>query len=282
MSVTEVGIVPERYPSRVSTGTDAAASFDRSAADYDRILAPNRLGAARLAAAMPPPPDGAALLDVGCGTGFTTEAVLARHPGVRRVTGVDPAEGMLAQFRAKAPGLGVELGLHRASAEALPVDDAAFDAVVSGMAFHWFPDKPGAVREMARAARPGGTVAILASGRGSDREFQRVLAEMRPRVPEEWVAIFDLIHRDGPELAGYLEDAGLEPLDVWEEHRVRRVPVEAYLARILAVASHLMEGMDPERAAAEQARVTAATEAAAGPRGFEYRFVKLYGVARRP
>jgi ubiquinone/menaquinone biosynthesis C-methylase UbiE len=265
----------------VSSGKDAAASFDRSAADYDRILAPNLLGASRLAAAMPAR-EYADLLDVGCGTGFTTEAVLARHPGVRRVTGIDPSEGMLERFRAKAPALGVELELRRGTAEALPVGDAAFDAVVSGMAFHWFPDKPGAVRAMARAVRPGGTVAILASGRGSDREFQRVLAEMRPRVPEEWVAIFDLIHRDGPELEGSLEDAGLEPIDVWEEHRVRRVPVEAYLARILAVASHLMEGMDPELAEAEQARVTAATAAAAGPRGFEYRFVKLFGVARRP
>ncbi|MDX6554308.1 MAG: hypothetical protein QOD86_503 [Miltoncostaeaceae bacterium] len=265
----------------MSSGRDAAASFDRSAADYDRILAANRLGASRLAAAMPPQ-GYADLLDVGCGTGFTTEAVLARHPSVRRVTGIDPSEGMLEQFRAKAPALGVQLELLRGTAETLPMDEAAFDAVVSGMAFHWFPDKPAAVRAMARAVRPGGTVAILASGRGSDREFQRVLADMRPRVPEAWVGVFDLIHRDGPELEGYLEDAGLEPLDIWEEHRARRMSVDAYLARILAVASHLMDGMDPELAQSELARVAAATAAAAGPRGFDYRFVKLFGVARRP
>ncbi len=263
------------------TSTDAAESFDRSAADYDRILAPNRLGAARLAAAMP---DGSYvdLLDVGCGTGFTTEAVLARHPGIRRVTGVDPSEGMLEQFRAKAPALGVEVELHRATADALPVPDAAFDAVVSGMAFHWFPDKPGAVRAMGRAVRPGGVVAILGSGRGSDVEFQRVLQAMRPAVPESWTTIFDLIHRDGRELGAYLEDAGLEPIDVWEEHRLRRIPPDAYLARILAVASHLTAGMDPELAETELARVAAAVAAASGPRGFEYGFVKLYGVAQRP
>ncbi len=80
--------------------------------------------------------------------------------------------------------------------------EAAFDAVVSGMAFHWFPDKPGAVRAMARAVRPGGVVAILGSGRGSDVEFQRVLEAMRPAVPESWTTVFDLIHRDGRELGG--------------------------------------------------------------------------------
>lgn len=265
----------------MGTGTDAAESFDRSAADYDRILAANRLGAARLAAAMPP--DGYRdLLDVGCGTGFTTEAVLATHPGIRRVTGVDPSEGMLARFRAKAPELGVGVELHQGTAEALPVPEAAFDAVVSGMAFHWFPDKAGAVRAMARAVRPGGVVAILASGRGSDVEFQRVLEAMRPAVPETWTSVFDLIHRNGPELEAYLEDAGLEPLEVWEEHRVRRIPPDAYLARILAVASHLTADMDPAHAEGELARVTAAVTAASGPRGFEYRFVKLFGVARRP
>jgi ubiquinone/menaquinone biosynthesis C-methylase UbiE len=265
----------------VSTGTDAAESFDRSAADYDRILAPNRMGAARLAAAMPDEVY-ADLLDVGCGTGFTTEAVLARHPGIRRVTGVDPSEGMLGRFRAKAPALGVELELHRGTAEDLPAAEGSFDAVVSGMAFHWFPDKAGAVRAMARAVRPGGVVAILASGRGSDVEFQRVLQAMRPRVPESWTTIFDLIHRNGRELEAYLEEAGLEPVDVWEEHRVRRVPPDAYLARILAVASHLTAEMDPAEADAELARVAAAVAAASGPRGFEYGFVKLYGVARRP
>ena len=265
----------------MSTGTDAAESFDRSAADYDRILAPNRRGAARLAAAIP---DGTYvdLLDVGCGTGFTTEAVLERHPGIRRVTGVDPSEGMLEQFRAKAPTLGVELELHRAGVDALPVPEAAFDAVVSGMAFHWFPDKPKAVRAMARAVRPGGVVAILGSGRGADVELQRVLEAMRPPVPATWTEIFDLIHRDARELGAYLVDAGLEPIDVWEEHRARCVPPDDYLARILAVASHLNAGMDPDELEAEQARVVRAVHEASGPRGFEYGFVKLFGVARRP
>jgi ubiquinone/menaquinone biosynthesis C-methylase UbiE len=264
----------------VTDGRQVGRSFDRSAPDYDEILARNRMGAERLVAAMPPG-GYPRVLDVGCGTGFATEAMVARF-GSRRVTGVDPSEGMLAVFRDKVRGLGAEVELIQAGVHEMAVPDGAYDAVVSGMAFHWFPDKPAAIAAMARRLRPGGVLAVLASGRGTDEEFRRVLEAVEPPVPEAWVEVFDRIHRGGAELEGYLEEAGLEPLDVWEEHRVRHATPEAFLARISAVASHLSEGLDPAEAEAHGARVAAGVAAAAGPRGFRYSFVKLYGIARRP
>jgi ubiquinone/menaquinone biosynthesis C-methylase UbiE len=264
----------------LADGQDVGRSFDRSAADYDAILAPNRVGAERLVAAIPPG-EYPRVLDVGCGTGFATEAMVARF-GSRAVTGVDPSEGMLEVFREKLEGLGAEVELIRAGVDEMPVPDGAFDAVVSGMAFHWFPDKPAAIAAMARRLRPGGVLAVLASGRGTDEEFRLLLEAIEPPVPRVWVEVFDRIHRGGADLAGYMEDAGLEPLDVWEEHRVRHATPEAFLERIGAVASHLSEGLDPAEAEAHGARVAAAVAEAAGPRGFRFTFVKLYGVARRP
>jgi malonyl-CoA O-methyltransferase len=264
----------------VADGQDVGRSFDRSAGDYDELLAPNRLGAERLVAAMPDG-DYARVLDVGCGTGFATEAMVARF-GSRRVTGVDPSEGMLERFREKLSALGAEVELIRSGVHEMPVPDGAYDAVVSGMAFHWFPDKPAAVAAMARRLRPGGALAILASGRGTDEEFRRLLEAVDPPVPPAWTEVFDRIHRSGDQLAGYMEDAGLEIVDAWEEHRVRRTSPEAFLARIGAVASHLSDDLDPAEAETHAARVAAAVEAAAGPRGFEFTFVKIFGVARRP
>jgi SAM-dependent methyltransferase len=264
----------------VTDGRLVGRSFDRSAPDYDEILARNRMGAERLVAAIPPG-DYRRVLDVGCGTGFATEAMVARF-GSRSVTGVDPSEGMLAVFRDKLEGLGAEVQLIRAGVHEMPVPDGAYDAVVSGMAFHWFPDKPAAVAAMARRLRPGGVLAVLASGRGTDEEFRAVLEAVEPPVPAAWLEVFDRIHRGGAELEGYMEGAGLEPLDVWEEHRVRHATPEAFLARIGAVASHLSDGLDPAEAEAHGARVAAALAESAGPRGFRYTFVKLYGVARRP
>lgn len=261
-------------------GQDAGRSFDRSAGDYDELLGHNRAGAERLVAALP----GRAyrdVLDVGCGTGFVTEAMIARF-GPLAVTGVDPSEPMLERFRDKLAALGVEATLIRAGVHDMPVPDGAFDAVVSGMAFHWFPDKPGAVAAMARRLRPGGVLGILASGRGTDEQFRRILEGIDPPVPRAWIEVFDQIQRTADQLAGYVEDAGLEVIDAWEEHRTRRTAPEAYLARIQAVASHLSEDMDPDAAAAHGERVTRAVMGAAGPRGFEYAFVKIFAVGRRP
>ena len=47
----------------------------------------------------------------------------------------------------------------KGDAQHLPVDDGSFDAVVSGLVLNFVPDQPAALREMRRAARPGGVVA---------------------------------------------------------------------------------------------------------------------------
>ncbi len=261
-------------------GQQVGEGFDLAAEDYDEVLMHNRQGARRLVAALP---EGRydEILDVGCGTGFVSEEMITRF-GTSRVTGVDPSAGMLERFHEKLAGLSVDATLIQAGVHEMPVADAAFDAVVSGMAFHWFPEKPAAVAAMARRLRPGGVLGILAAGTGTDEEFRLILEGIEPPVPRGWVDVFPLIHRSCSELAEYMEQAGLEVVDVWEERRVRRVSPEAYMARINAVASHLSAGMDPEEAAAHGARVMQGLVDAAGPRGFEYAFVKLFGIGRRP
>lgn len=261
-------------------GRDVGEGFDATAEAYDDLLHHNLQGAGRLVDALPEG-DYADVLDVGCGTGFVTQRMVDRF-GPLRVTGVDPSAGMLDVFRDKLASLPVEARLVEGGVHDMDVPEGAFDAVVSGMAFHWFPDKPGAVAAMARRLRPGGVLGLVASGAGTDREFEEVLRGVDPPVPDAWLDVFAQIQRTAEELRSYMEDAGLEVLDVWEERRPRRVAPEAYLARISAVSSHLSAGMDPDEAAAHFARVTEAVDAAAGPRGFEYSFVKLYGVARRP
>lgn len=260
-------------------GRDVGESFTRSAEDYDDLLRHNRDGARRLIAAMP---DGRYddVLDVGCGTGFVTEAMVDRF-GTRRVTGVDPSEGMLERFRGKLAGR-VDATLQVAGVHDMDVPDAAFDAVVSGMAFHWFPEKPAAIAAMARRVRPGGILAVLASASGTDEEFRAVLEAVRPPVPAAWTGVFDQIQRTADEVAGWMGDAGLEVIDAWEERRVRRQDPDAYLARIAAVASHLSASLDPDEAAGHFERVTAAVHEASGPDGFRFAFVKLFAIARRP
>jgi SAM-dependent methyltransferase len=100
-------------------------------------------------------PPGLSWLDVGCGTGALTQAILdAADP--REVLGVDPSADFLATAVRQIADPRVRFAIGDASA--LPAPDAAFDAVVVGLVLNFVPEPAVAVAEMVRAARPGGTV----------------------------------------------------------------------------------------------------------------------------
>jgi ubiquinone/menaquinone biosynthesis C-methylase UbiE len=260
-----------------------ADNFTNTAKDYDAVVRHNIDGARRLVMSLPAA-DYRRVLDVGCGTGWAALAMRDRFPDVRHITGVDPAEGMLAVFREKVAELaGTDVDLRAEDVLTMRVEPESYDAVISSMAMHWFPDKPGAAVAMARALKPGGVIGILCSGRGGEQEFRDVLSRLDPPAPKEWDAAFDFVQRDIAEMEQYLTDAGLETVDVWMERRLRRTSAEAYLERMRVVASHITSGiLSDDEVAALMERIAAGTQAVSGPRGFEYTFTKLYAVARKP
>lgn len=102
---------------------------------------------------------GQSVLDVACGTGILAREA-ARRAGPRRVTGLDCNDGMLAVARARE----CEVDWRLARAEALPFEDARFDAVVSQFGLMFFDDRERALREMWRVLRPGGRLAVAVFG----------------------------------------------------------------------------------------------------------------------
>jgi SAM-dependent methyltransferase len=106
---------------------------------------------------------GAALADVGSGTGILTEALLDAGYAV---FAVEPNEAM----RAAAEGrLGGRAGFVSVAgrAEATGLAARSVDAVVAAQAFHWF--EPVAARaELARILRPGGAILLVWNVRRSD------------------------------------------------------------------------------------------------------------------
>jgi SAM-dependent methyltransferase len=95
-------------------------------------------------------------LDIGCGTGALTAAVLGSEEPAQ-VLGVDRSVPFLGDARDRAGDR--RAAFAAGNAMALPVPDGRFDAVISGLALNFVPDPGRAAGEMARAAAAGGPVA---------------------------------------------------------------------------------------------------------------------------
>ncbi|WP_353814796.1 class I SAM-dependent methyltransferase [Agromyces sp. SYSU T00266] len=97
-------------------------------------------------------------LDVGCGTGALTDAVIERWSPAS-IVGVDPSEGFLAAARARPRAEGADVRFVVGDAEHLPLPDGSVDAVVSGLVLNFAPDPAAAVAEFTRVAAPGALIA---------------------------------------------------------------------------------------------------------------------------
>ncbi|MDF2781329.1 MAG: Methyltransferase type 11 [Geminicoccaceae bacterium] len=115
-------------------------------------------------------PAGRSWLDVGCGTGALSAAIL-QHARPARVTGLDASEGFLshARGRLKDRRAIVEQG----DARALPYDDGRLDAAVSGLVLNFVADPTRMAAEMRRVVRPGGTVALYVWDYAGKMELMR-------------------------------------------------------------------------------------------------------------
>lgn len=110
---------------------------------------PQLVKAARLAPGME-------VLDVGCGTGVLTLAAAEAVSRGGRTVGLDINPGMLDVAREKSKAI----KWRQSAAEALPFGPESFDAVVSQFALMFFGDRSEALRQMWRALRPGGHLAV--------------------------------------------------------------------------------------------------------------------------
>jgi SAM-dependent methyltransferase len=115
---------------------------------------------------------GAHVVDVGAGTGKFARQLVARG---LRVTGVEPITEMREVFERV-----VDADVVEGTAEAIPLDDGAADAVTAAQAFHWFdPDR--ALPELRRVLRPRGGVALIWNVRDESHPLHQAYAEtIRP------------------------------------------------------------------------------------------------------
>lgn len=158
-------------------------------------------------------------LDVGCGTGALSEAILARR-GPASLIGVDPSEDFVATAAARITDGRAAFRL--GDARALAFADASRDVVVSGLALNFVPEPERGLTEMRRVARRGGLVGFYVwdypgEGLAFVRAFWRAAAALDPQAAALTEnARFAFCTREG--LGGMARTAGLED--------VRATPLE--------------------------------------------------------
>ena len=110
------------------------------------------------------------ILDIGCGGGRTIQK-MAAIATEGKVYGIDYAAGSVAAASSANASL-IDAGrveIQRASVSQLPFADNTFDLVTAVETQYYWPDLPGAMREIQRVLKPGGTVTIIVESYRSAR-----------------------------------------------------------------------------------------------------------------
>jgi len=123
-------------------------------------------------------------LDVGCGTGALSEAVLStQNPS--ELIAIDQSEGFVNSAQQR---LGTAVHCEVGNAIDLSFQDSKFDLVISGLVLNFIPEPDKALREMKRDTTSGGTVAVYVWDYSGRMEFLKyfwdAVVELDPGASE--------------------------------------------------------------------------------------------------
>ena len=163
------------------------------------------------------------VLDVATGAGHTALAFAAI---AHRVVAYDLTEPMLAVARGFLAGKGVaNVAYVAGDVDALPFADASFDVVTCRIAAHHFADVAGAVRQVQRVLRPGGSFLLQDILGHDDPQANAFVTEVERRRDPSHVRSYRAV-----EWKAFLRAAGLTVLD---EARVTKTrPWEEWTGRM--------------------------------------------------
>jgi ubiquinone/menaquinone biosynthesis C-methylase UbiE len=224
-----VAVAKRRYAQVMSLLNDFTARYSSSEAWlYDRYIAPAvmDMGETVVDDYLRLLPQGAEVLEVGCGGGQFAQSQLDKRSDLRWV-GLDVSAAQIARARqrnAKHESASFVVG----DALELPFPDARFDALVSIASIKHWSDQGKGLAECARVLRPGGQLLVVEADRGCRLDDARSFVA-RWRFPAMTRPLNLLLFRTlvaGRSLD--LDDArvlmGDLPLAIWGVSRVEGTP----------------------------------------------------------
>jgi SAM-dependent methyltransferase len=181
---------------------------------------------------------GSKVVDLAAGTGRLSGLFVQRGADV---VAVEPAANMRAVLEERFPTVRAIV----ASAESMPLDDAAVDAVVVGNAFHHF-ERDAAMAEIHRVLRPGGALAVFWAWPAEEEQLRN--PHMRPiyeAVEKTWAeAAIPAAHRSWAEPLATVD--GFDPFERREFPTTHVLPA-ARLADLYATFSDIVSLPAPTR-----------------------------------
>ncbi len=112
-------------------------------------------------------PDGAEVLEAGCGTGAQTVALARRSPGAC-ITAVDVSAASLGDARARIAAAGIgNVRFRQADLLAAPFPGGSFDHVLLCFVLEHLPDPAAVLAALRPVLRPGGTITAIEGDHGS-------------------------------------------------------------------------------------------------------------------
>jgi ubiquinone/menaquinone biosynthesis C-methylase UbiE len=191
-------------------------------------------------------PDGASILEVGCGSGRLWTTNQDRLPRQWNITLTDASPGMTseAQFNLRESGQSFEFRV--ADVQRLPFASGRFDAVIANHMLYHVPDRPGALSEISRVLEHGGILYAATNGEHTQSEMgwmQRILDPSRPS--EGYFR----------EPLGFSLENGAEQLSPWfSEVTLRRYEDALSITEVEPLVAYLLSGSAAHAALRESSR----------------------------
>ena len=219
------------------------------------------------------------VLDLGTGTGAVALQAAPLVGPAGQVTGADISSEMLDLARQRVARLShTNLNFQEGGAEAIPAEDASFDAVLACLSLMYVVDRAAAARECARVLRPGGRFVAAVWARPEECDivlFQQTAGRFAPPPPVPGVGPGALA--DPAPFVNQLEEAGI---DASVETDALGFDFDDFSSAWEVLAGVTTAALEPEQREEAKAAVQAAMwPGGVGPRHF--RNVTQFIVGRR-
>ncbi len=183
---------------------------------------------------------GKRVLDVACGTGIVARKSAGLVGPRGRIAGLDANEGMLRVAVKCAEKAGCPaIEWHRGDVCRMPFSSGEFDTVLCQQGLQFFPDKAGALKEMARVLAPGGRLALCVWGRFESAPHVVIMSDVIGRyLGKDSTAMFMAACSlaDNTVLQTLVQNAGFTRVHIRSAVKVARHPsLEEFLPAYLSI-----------------------------------------------